>query len=678
VNAARWVAVLDVDKVDRGPLVHYRYTLTTSSAQADLPLALRVDVPVRPQAMELICRALQVGAERAPDHARRLRRNGEMLYRLLFPGHSQQARLLSARLADWQDPLVISTNDVQVPWELVHDGTDFLGTRLAVGRQIVTSELFQEGRPIRPIGETRRALIVSNPTDDLDSADDESTVLEGFLTSRGIECTVLGRDKAYFVDVLQSLTYGAYDIFHYSGHVGKDESGNAGLRLKDQYLGVEEIRAVCSALDDGPTAAPPVVFLNGCRSAEHLSSVCGAFLDTGSRIVVGTRYRIVDSAAREFAECWYAGLLAGMSAGQALQEARNSQRRGLTGTWASFVLFGQPATRLWEPPAESPEPEPEPGQEGAPAAGPRKEADRPKLALLSDKPWDEHARNLDDEAQRLLLEIVDSARGFGVVTSFHLAAGLVTVPSALTSAVEAAEIDPRWLSEIVALHPNLARTGSHGSPTPSENVRRVLDRAVQLARTDGRDTATIDDLTSAFTATGGGEAGKLLSLLGVDLGSSGSLFTDSGGFRGHYLAPETQRAVYCARLLAASNGEIISSYSLLLGFALSSSATLREALLDQGTAGESAVRALFPEASHPRLSEFSRRATLSFERALEAGRNAGGGPIDDALVLREVLADPTSTACRLLTKLGVDPARVRASLVNSATRGQTADGEGSS
>lgn len=659
MSVPRRVAVLDVDKVDRGPLATYRYTLTTSSAQADLPLALRVEVPLRATMVEAVCTALQKSAERSPDHSRRLRQNGEILYRLLFPGHSQQARLLAARLADWGDPLVISTNDVQVPWELVHDGADFLGARLALGRQIVTSELFQEGRPI---GEPRRALIVSNPTEDLESTDDEAAGLARFLTGHGIECTILGRGKADFVAVLQELTHGTYDIFHYSGHVGTDESDQAGLRLNDQYLSVEEIRSVCSALGEGPTSAPPVVFLNGCRSAEDLSSVCGAFLDTGSRIVVGTRYRIVDSAAREFAECWYAGMLSGMTAGGALQDARTLQRRGLTGTWASFVLFGQPATRLWELPPEPSRPEPVPDSPAI--ADSEGEAEPADPDLLGDPPWNVHARDMNAEAQRLLQKIVDSARGLGVVTSLHLAAGLTSVRSPLTSAIEAADIDPRWLADVLTADRGAGESGDHGSPVPSDNVRVILERAVQLARAGGHDVAAIDNVASAFAETGGGRAGELLSLLGVDLGTSGSLFADSGSFRGHHLATETRRAVHCARLLAATKGEVISSYALFLGFALSSSPILREALLDQGAEGEAAVRALFPEASQLTLPEFSSRATLSLERALEAGRKAGGGPIDDAQVLFELLADPTSAACQMLTKMGVDPGRLQVSLAD--------------
>lgn len=676
MSASRWVAVLYVDKVEQGQMSHYSYRLTTSSAQADAPMALRVEASLRPQIVEAMCRSLQAGAERAPDHGSRLRRDGEILYRLLF-GQSREARELAARLSAWRDPLVISTNDVQMPWELVHDGTEFLGIRLALGRQIVTSEVFQEGRPIGPVGETRRALIVSNPTDDLDAANDESTGLARFLKSHGIECTVLGRDRAEFVSVIDGLTHGTYDIFHYSGHVGMDESGNPGLRLKDQYLSVREIRAACAALGDGPTAAPPVVFLNGCQSAEHLSSVCGAFLDTGSRIVMGTRYRIIDLAAREFAECWYTGLLAGLSAGRALQQARDSQRHGVSGTWAAFVLFGQPATQLWEPPLTEPGPALPPGSQlpGDDPADERGSADSEAgPALLRKGPWAAHARCLDGTARQLLLKVIDSARGFNAVTSFHLAVGLISAPSALAAAVDAAEIDPRWLSEMVALNPDLAVTEDDGSPGPSDNVRRVLNRAASLAHADSRDRVTIDDLAAAFADTGGGEAGKLLSSLGVDLGRSGSFFSDSGVFRSQFLTPETHRALSSALLVATVKGEVISSHSMLVGFALASSQALREALLDQGRPGAAAVRTLFPEASRPTLPQFSRRAALSFERALEIAQDTEGGPVSDALVLREILADPDSAACAMLTGLGVDPVKVRASLTGPRGQAQPSNG----
>jgi hypothetical protein len=662
--------VLDVFRRDAGHQIIYRYTLSTSEAQIDLPITLQVEVSLNSQNVGALCAAAQTAAESDPDHAVRLRNLGRTLYQLLFPGHLHEARLLASRLASWQDPLIISTNDAELPWELLHDGDDFLGVRLALGRQVITSRVFQLGRPI---DEIRSALIVSDPTGDLDSADEETRKLTAFLTERGIACALLSGAAARWEAVTDQLRDGGHDIFHYSGHVGMDQFGQEGLRLSDRILGSDEIRALLAAHGDATTNAPPVVFVNGCRSADQLSSICGAFLNTGSRIVMGARYRVVDQAAREFAQNWYGNLLAGMTAGAALQAGRASLRQGPDGTWAALVLFGQPATRLWEPP--------EPRLQPSTSTTTEARASEPLTGTV----WAELGRRLDPLATRVVRRVVESAREFGTVTSFHLAAALVAEDTALAAAVEASDVEHATVVDAldILLNSTEPASGDAVAPAPDEvalstNVSKVFDRVTELAAVSGRDAVSLDDLTAAFMATGGGHAGELLSQLGVEVGLQASLFRRSGALSARSVEAQTQRAILCARFLSATRGEIVGSYSMLLGFALAGSPVLREALLDQGPVGEKTVRKLFPEAVQLSLHDFSPRVYQMMERAFTVVQQAGGSVVTDADLLVEVLDDPNGTARALIRQWGLDPDRLRTSFatVARATRAGPVDGAG--
>lgn len=668
-------AVLDIIKIPEVSVTRFVYSLSTSAIQADLPIALRVEVGVRTGLLDAFCTAIQDSVEGESDHRLRLRQTGQMLYRLLFPADSQEASLLSSRLADWRDPLVISTNDADIPWELLHDGREYLGVRLALGRQMVTSTLFQEGRPI---GEIRRALIVSNPTGDLPSAEAEADRLARFFQARDIACRTLTCGEADLVTVLRELAAG-YDIFHYSGHVGADESGRTGLRLHDHYLLDEEIRHGLATAPGADSHVPPVVFVNGCHSAPQLSSVCGAFLNSGSRIVVGARYGIVDEPARVFAERYYSGLLKGMTAGVALQETRSSLSNDPTGTWAAFVLFGQPATQLWNArPTGNTSPEP-------PAfRGPF---------------WEEFGAKLEPAAAATVRKILDTAQPFGLVTSFHLASGLVSANTILTAAVDASGIDRSTITdmlemfaaqddirgpitttepvEITQSEEGRPEPGVVAAPRPSDNALGILTRAVDIAHDDDRDIVTLDDLADAFVQTGGGVVGEFLTHVGVELAVPDTPFVQSGAFRARQVQPETQRALQCARLLSSTKGEIVGSYALVMGLALARSAVLREALLDQGPVGERAVGVLFPEIFHLTVSDFSPRARQAMQAAFDAPRVSGGQAIDDTALLLGALADENGTASQLLHGWGIDAGRLRASLLTAgSSRGDQPAGAG--
>ena len=97
-----------------------------------------------------------------------------------------------------------------------------------------------------------------------------------------------------------------------------------------------------------------LVFLSACSTSvgkasagEGLMSIARAFLWAGCRCVVATLWPVSDAAAPEFVRLFYAGLLSGLSAAQAVRTAREqlSNANCSARTWAAFQVFGD--ADLW-------------------------------------------------------------------------------------------------------------------------------------------------------------------------------------------------------------------------------------------------------------------------------------------------------------------------------------------
>jgi ATP-dependent Clp protease ATP-binding subunit ClpA len=209
----------------------------------------------------------------------------------------------------------------------------------------------------------------------------------------------------------------------------------------------------------------------------------------------------------------------------------------------------------------------------------------------------------------------------------------------------------------------------------SDTVSRVLALAETRAAAAGRRLATPGDIAAAFAEVGGGSAAHLLELCRLspdqlvpdrsvpartqaEEGSASGLFDDTpeGRLRVGDLDRSVFDAIRTAGLLAKSHGEVVGTYALLLGFALTSSRTLRGALAEQGEVGERAYRRLY-WAVDPRRHEFSSRTRAALDEAAHTGPDIG-----EAAVLRALLTDEASSAREILVGLGVDLDRLMRTL----------------
>lgn len=243
--------------------------------------------------------------------------------------------------ATLRSPLLINTNDPDLPWELLHDGNEFLGLKTIVGRQLVLEKKVTYagiGSSISP-----SFLFVANPTNDplLPESIPETDALinEVKKSLPGAHTEYLFGDCADCAEVKLQIRSGKYDFIHYSGHIDfhtKKEVGS--LRLADGPLYTDAVSLHLEAHIN--PKRHPIVFLNGCTSATS-QSVARGFLEGGAMAVLGTLHRVPDGEAKDFALCFYNWLLRGGSIGEATRKARRETK------WAgmSYIMFGNPCLR---------------------------------------------------------------------------------------------------------------------------------------------------------------------------------------------------------------------------------------------------------------------------------------------------------------------------------------------
>lgn len=601
--------------------------------------------------------------------AKELAKWGKLLYGHLFPRLQGNVAELVTRLHASTGPVLVRTNEQEVPWELLHDGTDFLGLKHDLGRKLVGKRPVAGGRGISRV---RRALVVGDTIGDLPSAREEVAKVAAWLRDRGIACTVLVGEDATRLAVITELASEEtpYDLFHFCGHVttGGDKSG---LMMHNRHL----LHAgTLQNLDS--RGAPPVTFINGCASAGEglVANMCMSFMTLGAKTVVGTRTDVADEGAWLFAAEFYGRLLAGESAGGAVRAARAALRERPDAAWASFILYGDPAAGISKDAATGIHQPPEPPED------------------------DDFTMALAPDARKLMRRVRAAAADRGV-TSVDLLQGLLgeadirqrIEDSIGTSAMEALDQVMHFLDRSDGpdgddsdAEPDGEDGGSatDGGSVLSDTVIRVFADAATRAAEDGRSAITTPDITVAFVAVGGGVSSQLLEACGVPLDrllpdserqeNVAHPVHDTTGLNGDGLLPMgdlSRNAVGVMRfanLLAQKHGEVIGTYTLLLAFGAMGSEVLRRGMHEQGSAGERGFRKL-SEMLTPHRRDLSPRVhdVLDQARRHNAAARVPSARVGEAAILLALLEDERSSARELIQNLGLDPDQLIRSLKTS-------------
>ncbi|MGY1636877.1 CHAT domain-containing protein [Geodermatophilus sp. SYSU D00742] len=308
-----------------------------------------------------IAPAALAGSQALPDTSthdvrRELCTLGDLMYRLVIP------RSVQEDLKEHVGQVTITTNEQELPWELMRRNDEHLAVRCPVARMPLGWTMPRLGRARGEGRKLRFLLWYSDPVGNLPGARVEVDTIRAGLErdwQGRIEVDVVGPDRATSWLLNETLIAGEYDVVHYAGHAAFDDDRpeRSGLLLKQDVLfPADKIERLLTG--------QPLVFLNACESSKaanepdvpsylgHQSEgLASAFLYGGAVACVGSRWPVYDRSAGEFAVDLYKYLLQGNKVGEALRLAREDWYRehGDEITWATYALYGDPGFHITSP-----------------------------------------------------------------------------------------------------------------------------------------------------------------------------------------------------------------------------------------------------------------------------------------------------------------------------------------
>jgi len=299
--------------------------------------------------VSILGRSGRQGAAGAPHLIEALTKSGHILWSHLLTRQVKE-RLKSTPIQN----LILSLDEelINIPWELLYDGSNFLCLNFSLGRLVRTR---RDARPAsyRSSPGTLKMLILANPTDDLKGAYLEGINIKNQFdrkrSSVHISLKSTSIDKLYVKKNIHD-----YDIVHFAGHCEYEplDHRNSGWILSDGRFSVHDIMKMGES-----ESLPSLIFSNACHSAEAGPDLMGAdyqrrhynlasaFLFSGVRHYIGAIRRIEDPSSYSFAREFYHHLLLGSSVGESVRLGRMHlvKEHGISAlAWPSYLLYGDP------------------------------------------------------------------------------------------------------------------------------------------------------------------------------------------------------------------------------------------------------------------------------------------------------------------------------------------------
>ncbi len=289
-----------------------------------------------------------------------LKKVGQLLFEQLL---TLEVKQTIRNTADKDLLLSLDERVVQIPWELLHDGTEFLCLKFACGRNVKTRGKFYEAKA-QNHPTSLKALILADPTGDLKAAYQEGIALRNQLE----RCEFFNdvRLKASDVEAQYvKMNIRDHDVVHFSGHAEHDveHPSESGWVFKDSRVTAKDIVTLGSG-----ASFPSFVFSNACQSGQtgewnisrdfeqEVFGLANAFLLAGTKHYVGTFWRVIDEASAVFAREFYKQSASNTAIGEAIRLGRIHllEKYGAGSiVWASYVLYGDPTSCLIAAPGSS-------------------------------------------------------------------------------------------------------------------------------------------------------------------------------------------------------------------------------------------------------------------------------------------------------------------------------------
>lgn len=283
-----------------------------------------------------------------------LKKFGYALFLQVIPEHLHEViRTMNIALDFGLDETLVG-----YPWELMHDGGNFICLRVPLGRFVAASTAEHSYKYIeRGKRNGVKILLVVDPDGTLPGAKAEGeTIKKSLETVAGVDIKVLAGAEATKAELLMELA-GGYDFFHYSGHAefSTENPADSGLLLADGVI-------KASTLVNAVKGVPPVVaFINACEAGRQadwskgetkyenqVSGLASAFLLNGINFI-GPYWPVYDDAALTFSVNFYQAVLSGVSLGESVRRAKElifTKFKGEEIAWASYSFYGDPTQTL--------------------------------------------------------------------------------------------------------------------------------------------------------------------------------------------------------------------------------------------------------------------------------------------------------------------------------------------
>lgn len=249
--------------------------------------------------------------------------------------------------------LVLEPGLIGLPWEALHDGTDFLCATRPLSRVVLL-----DATPRAHGMGKNRILIIANPTGDLPLAQEHGESIFEWLHAEleWPEVRFLAARRATVEHVAAALEQA--DAAIYLGHARHDPAAPAqsGWCLADGLLTPEHFRRL--------GAVPPLVIAAACESARETpaakgytllpegTGIAAALLLAGVSQYVGALWPIPVVSGTAFGTVLLRGVLEGVPLGQAVLHARAALRDTLHApahAYAALAHYGSPNWR-WQRP----------------------------------------------------------------------------------------------------------------------------------------------------------------------------------------------------------------------------------------------------------------------------------------------------------------------------------------
>jgi CHAT domain-containing protein len=294
----------------------------------------------------------------------RLREIGQIFYDELF-SQSTKEKLRFSQAKFLQ--LTLDDHLVQIPWELLFDGNQFLCQRFCMGRSVKTRQSLPTNNN-RQVDNPLKLLLIADPRGDLNGAYQEGLQLRDYMDRYKEQFHVTSFFDNVTPDALKEKMRN-FDLVHFAGHADYQETNfsESGFRLTQNSLKASDIKKMAGAMP-----MPSLFFANACQSARteswglndqfenKLYGLANAFLLSGVKHYVGTFCEILDEPSRKFALVFYEKIRQGIPVGEAIQSARWALIKEFgeeTIAWSSYILYGDPTAKYadYSPPAEIPD-----------------------------------------------------------------------------------------------------------------------------------------------------------------------------------------------------------------------------------------------------------------------------------------------------------------------------------